>query len=250
MRLRSRALSGIPGCATSEPRTVSPSCVVELKISNQEHSRRVHIRFAVADVRRPIICDKPLVQRGFRINKEASAGTSIIRGSVSVQGLTKKTGFLARMPSEFRTDGKMNIDKALIAVGMRRDSDSDTPMDIATDMPAPLPGPSAPRALPSPVFPVRADREHRRQRTTHADPFTVSSLVFGMRRRQKTRRSPHRRRAHKDDDVLPRSLSITDSVGTKLGDVLPVISFDIGFETGPSVPCSAWTLVLEGRVQP
>ena len=31
---------------------------------------------------------------------------------------------------------------------------------------------------------------------------------------------------------LPRSLSITDSVGTKLGDVLPVTSFDYGFETG------------------
>ena len=122
-----------------------------LELSNQEHSRRVHIRFAVADVRRPIICDKPLVQRGFRINKEASAGTSIIRGIVSVQCLTKKRlDFLrARLvPSEFRTDGKMNIDKALVAVGMRRDSDSDTPMDIATDMPAALPGLSAPPCHP------------------------------------------------------------------------------------------------------
>ena len=63
------------------------------------------------------------------------------------------------VPSEFRTVGDMNIDKALSAACMRRTSDSDTPLDITTEKPAALPGPSGPRALPSPVSLVHADRE-------------------------------------------------------------------------------------------
>ena len=55
------------------------------------------------------------------------------------------------VPSEFRTIGEINIDKALIAAGMRRDGDSDTPVDITTEEPAALPGTSAPRSLPSPA---------------------------------------------------------------------------------------------------
>ena len=72
--------------------------------------------------------------------KVASAGTSISRGGVSVQCITKPgLDFLHTrlVQSEFRTLGEMNIDKALIA-GTGRDSDSDTPMGLATEEPAAL----------------------------------------------------------------------------------------------------------------
>ena len=92
----------------------------------------------MADVRRPNIAEKTLVQRGFRIDTETSEGTSINRGGVSVQCLAEKgLDFLRarRAPSEFRTVGETNIDKALIAAGMRRDSDSDTLVDTTMEEP-------------------------------------------------------------------------------------------------------------------
>ena len=59
--------SGILGCATCAPRTVSPSIAVEsgfdLDLSGQEHAPRNQIRFAAADVRRPIIAKKPFPQQ-------------------------------------------------------------------------------------------------------------------------------------------------------------------------------------------
>ena len=53
------------------------------------------------------------------------------------------------VPSEFRTVGAINIDKALIVASMRRDSGSDTPMNITTEELAALRGASASRSLPS-----------------------------------------------------------------------------------------------------
>ena len=110
-----------------------------LELSDQEHAPRIQIRFAVAEVRRPIIARLSAL--------EARAGTSISRGSVSVQCLTKNGQDFLRaplVPSEVRTVGEMNMDNALIAASMRRDSDSDTPMDITTEKKAALAGPVSP----------------------------------------------------------------------------------------------------------
>ena len=113
----------------------------------------------MADVRRPIIAE-PLVQRGFRVNKEASEGTSISRVGASVQCRAKDgLDFLrARLvPSEFRTVGEMNIDKALISAGMRHTPVRRSSCDSSACIASP-----------------------RRQTTTHTDPFAVSPLVFGL----------------------------------------------------------------------
>ena len=74
----------------------------------------------------------------------------------------------------------MNIDKALIA-GMRRDSDSDTPVEIATEESAALLRPSAPRALPSIVSYVHSDREQHM--LTHFFRVSIgvrNCATFGM----------------------------------------------------------------------
>ena len=91
----------------------------------------------------------------------------------------------------------MNIDNAVVAAGTRRDSDSGTRLDIATEEPAALPGPAAPRALPTPVSRVHADRE---QHTLSHLPCQLwcPACVVG-----RGRDDPHRRRAHKDLDILP-----------------------------------------------
>ena len=77
--------------------------------------------------------EKPLVQRGFRINKEASEEASVSRGSVSELCLTTNGPDFVRawlVPSEIQTVGEMNVNKAFIAATMRRDSDSDTPWSV------------------------------------------------------------------------------------------------------------------------
>ena len=158
LRLRSRAWSGIPGCDTCAPRTISPSIVV---------------------------AENPLVQQGSRINNEARDETSISRRGVSVQCIAKNgLDFLrARFAlSEFRTVGEIIINKALVAAGTRRDSDSDTPWTT----------PRRARATSWSVSSSYASITNVtcpcQQRTTHALPFATSALVRS--RNAKMRSSP------------------------------------------------------------
>ena len=122
------------------------------------------------------------------------------------------------VPGEFRTVGKMNIDKrwSLLA--------------LAATAAAICPSP----AVTSSFAPVSEIACSCRQRTTRADSFCSVSPGVRPASRKRTRRS-----------------IATDAVHSK--DDLPVIAVDYGFgrdETGALVPCLGWTLVLEQHVQP
>ena len=151
-----------------------------LELSDQEHAPRIHIRFAVADVRLPTIAEKRLVQRVFRINKEASEGTSISRGGVSVQSIKQSGLDILRarfVPSEFRTVGGLNIEKLSLLSAHPWTSRRWSPRHFLV------------REL--------LVRFHHlchscpgRQRTTHADPFAQSALLFGGKRTRRSSPTP------------------------------------------------------------
>ena len=138
-------------------------------------------------LRRPISTWKLLIQRGFRINKEASERTSI-----SGEGASP----FSASPKKKKTVDEMSTDKAIVAASAGRDSDTHTHMDIATQR-----AHDTSRSVSSSFAPASCVTCSCRPRSTRADTFAVSALVFGLGEKG-TRRS-HRRRPHKDADVLP-----------------------------------------------
>ena len=108
--------------ANGQSHTCRGTIDVFLDLSDQEHHPRDHIRFAVADVRRPIISLSEASASAKRQAKEPS-----VEGGVSVRCITTNgLDFLRARSflSEFRTVGEGSVDTAIVAAGIGRHSDN------------------------------------------------------------------------------------------------------------------------------